>query len=113
VKGYTKIERPLHDILQNVNMPKGIRKQKYQNIMKAYKLANIWTKEHSEMFIKLKSLLISEPVLRPPCFDGSPFILTTDRSKDAFAGVLSQRITTTLTGGKNVMHIHPLGFASK
>ena len=81
--------------------------------MKAYKLANIWTKEHSETFIKLKSLLISEPVLRPPCFNGTPFILTTDGSKDAFAGVLSQRITMTLMGGKKVTCIHPLGFASK
>ena len=113
VKGYAKVERPLRDILRNVNMPKGIGKQKYQNIMKAYKLAGIWTREHSETFIKLKSLLISEPVLRPPCFDGTPFILTTDGSKDAFAGVLSQRITTTLVGGKKVTRLHPLGFASK
>jgi len=70
-------------------VPKGIGKQKYQNIMKAYKLKAIWTKEHLETFVKLKSLLISEPVLRPLCFDGTPFILTMDGSKDAFVGVLS------------------------
>jgi len=102
VKGYAKVEKPLWDILQGVNVPKGIGKQKYQNIMKAYKLKAIWTKEHSETFIKLKSLLISEPGLRPPCFDRTPFILTMDGSKDAFVGVLSQRITTMLTGGKKV-----------
>jgi hypothetical protein len=94
-------------------MPKGIGKQKYQSIMKAYKLTDIWTKEHSEMFIKLKSLLISEPVLRLPHFNGTPFILTTDGSKDAFAGVLSQKTTMMLAGGKKVMRLHPIGFASK
>jgi len=113
VKGYAKVEKPLWDILRGVNVPKGIGKQKYQNVMKAYKLKAIWTKEHSETFIKLKSLLISEPVLRPPCFDGTLFILTTDGSKNTFVGILSQRITTMLTGGKRVTHRHPLGFASK
>jgi hypothetical protein len=102
VKGYAKVEKPLRDILRNVDMLKGIGKQKYQNIMKAYKLKNIWTKEYTETFVKLKSTLISEPVLRPPHFDGTPFILTTDGSKDTFAGVLSQRITTMLAGGKKV-----------
>ena len=63
VKGYAKVEKPPCDILQNVNMPKGIGKQKYQNIMKAHKLKDIWTKEHSETFIKLKSMLISKPIL--------------------------------------------------
>jgi RNase H-like domain found in reverse transcriptase len=94
-------------------MPKGIGKQKYQNIMKAYKLLNLWTKNHSEAFVKLKSVRISEPVLQPPCFDGTPFILTTDGLKDAFAGVLSQKFTTMLAGGKKVTWLHPLGFVSK
>ena len=39
--------------------------------------------------------------------------MTTDGSKDAFAGILSQRIKTTLPGGKEVTHLHPIAFASK
>jgi hypothetical protein len=46
-------------------------------------------------------------------FDGTPFIVRTDRSKDVFAGVLSQRITSTLPGGKKVTCLHPLGYVSK
>lgn len=107
------MEKPLCDILRNVNMPTGIGKQQYQNIMKAYKLKNTWTEEHSTTFMRLKSLLVSEPILRTPRFDGTPFILMTDGLKDAFAGVLLQRITTTLAGGKKVQQLHPLGFASK
>src|ERR1700678_3723355 len=61
----------------------------------------------------LKARLISEPVLSAPVYDGTPFILTTDGSKDAFAGVLSQKIKSTLTGGKEVSRLHPIAFASK
>jgi hypothetical protein len=51
-------------------------------------------------FITLKAQLISEPVLSAPVYDGTPFILTTDGSKDAFTGILAQRIKSTLPGGK-------------
>ena len=33
--------------------------------------------------------------------------------KDAFAGVLSQKIKSTLPGGKEVTRLHPISFASK
>lgn len=57
--------------------------------------------------------MVSEPVLTAPRFDGTHFILTTDVCQDAFAGVLSQKIATTLPGGKVVTRLHPIGFASK
>lgn len=41
VKGYAKVEKPLRDLLQGVDMPKGVGKQRYQNIMKAYKLKDL------------------------------------------------------------------------
>jgi RNase H-like domain found in reverse transcriptase len=40
-------------------------------------------------------------------------ILTTDGSKDTFAGVLAQRIKTTLSRGKEVTCFHSITFASK
>jgi hypothetical protein len=113
VKGYAKLEKPLRDILRAVETPKGIGKQAYQCIMRNYKLDGIWTTEHDTTFLEIKQRLVSEPVLKSPLFDGTPFIVTTDGSKDAFAGVLTQRITSTLPGGKTVTRLHPLGYASK
>src|ERR1700678_1765551 len=81
--------------------------------MKSFKLEDQWTADHTKTFMALKARLISEPVLSVPVYDGTPFILTTDGSKDAFAGVLAQRIKTTLPGGKEVTRLHPIAFASK
>jgi hypothetical protein len=113
IKGYARIEAPLRNILRQVNIPAGTKKQAYQRIMKAYKLGEAWTPEHTKTFLALKTQLISEPVLSAPQYDGTPFILTTDGSTDAFAGVLSQKITTNLPGGKTVSRLHPIAFASK
>jgi len=81
--------------------------------MRAYKLQPHWTEEHTATFISLKARLVSEPVLTAPRFDGTHFILMTDACQDAFAGVLSQKIATTLPGGKVVTRLHPIGFTSK
>ena len=112
-KGYTKLEKPLRDILHAVETPKGISKQAYQCIMHSYKLDSIWTNEHDKIFLEIKQRLVSKPVLKSPLFDSTPFIITTNGSKDAFAGVLTQHITSTLPGGKTVTRLHPLGYASK
>src|SRR3978361_1852909 len=57
--------------------------------------------------------MISEPVLVVPRFDGTPFILTTDGCVDVFAGILCQKIPTTLPGGRVIVKRHPIAFASK
>ena len=113
VKGYAQAEGPLRKLLRQVPIPAGTKKQKYQQIMKAFKLKDTWKQEHTKTFISLKARLISEPVLSAPVYDGTPFILTTDGCKDAFAGVLAQRIKSTLPGGKEVTRLHPIAFASK
>jgi len=113
VKGYAVLEKPLCDLLRVVDIPNGTKKGAYQQIMKAYKLQPHWKEEHTATFINLKARLVSEPVLTAPHFDGTHFILTTDACKDAFTGVLSQKISTTLPGGKEVTWLHPIGFASK
>ena len=113
VKGYAALEKPLRDLLRAVDVPNGTKKAAYQRIMKGYKLQPHWKAEHTATFMNLKARLVSEPVLMAPRFDGTHFILTTDACKDAFAGVLSQKIKTTLPGGKEVTHLHPIGFASK
>lgn len=113
VKTYAALEKPLCDLLCMVDIPNGTKKVAYQQIMKVYKLQQCWKDEHTATFINLKARLVSEPVLTAPRFDGTHFILKTDACKDAFAGVLSQKIATTLPGGKEVTRLHPIGFASK
>jgi len=113
VKGYAALKKPLHDLLCMVDIPSGTKKAAYQRIMKAHKLQPHWKEEHTATFINLKAWLVSEPVLMAPRFDSTHFILTTDACKDTFAGVLSQKIATTLPGGKAVTRLHPIGFASK
>lgn len=113
VKGYTALKKPLCDLLHAVEILNGTRKAAYQCIMKAYKLQPHWKEEDMVTFINLKSRLVSEPVLTAPHFNSTHFILTTDACKDAFAGVLSQKIKSTLPGGKEVTRLHPIGFASK
>jgi transposase InsO family protein len=113
IQGYARIEGPLRNLLQKVGIPAGAKKNIYQRMMKAYKLKEVWKEEHTRAFLKLKQTLISEPVLVAPRFDGTPFILTTDGCVDAFAGVLCQKIATTLPGGRVVTKRHPIAFASK
>jgi len=113
MKGYASIEGPLQNLLKEVPIPTGTKKHAYQRIMKGYRSEGKWTAEHTKTFLTLKAKLVSEPVLSAPRYDGTPFILTTDGCVDAFAGVLSQQITTMLPGGKVVRHLHPIAFASK
>ena len=112
VKGYAALEKPLCDLLCAVDILNGTRKAAYQQIMKAYKLQPHWKEEHMATFVSLKACLVSEPVLTAPHFDGTHFILTMDACKDTFAGVLSQKIATTLPGGKVVTWLYPIGFTS-
>ena len=58
--------------------------------MKGLPLEEKWTSKLDRAFIAIKAALTSEPVLRSPNYDGSPFVVTTDRCMKGFAGVLSQ-----------------------
>lgn len=81
--------------------------------MESFKLEDKWSKEHTEAFITLKKALVSEPVLKPPQWGGTPFIVTTDGCKEGFAAVVAQRFDVVLPNGKTIQRIHPVGFASK
>ena len=113
IKGYAKKEQPLRDLLREVEIPEKYTKSVYRRIMTNHSLKDRWTKEHTKAFLDLKAEMTSEPVLRGPKWDGTPFIITTDGSKDAFGAVLTQRSEYTLPSGKVIKRLHPLGFASK
>src|SRR5882762_885168 len=113
VKNYAKIAQPLSDLIRGAAIPKDCGKAAYRAALQAIKLANTWTPAHSVAFLGLKTALTSEPVLKAPRFDGTPFIVTTDGSKDGFGGMLAQRFTETHPGGKTVEKLHPIAYASK
>ena len=113
ILGYAKKEQPLRDLLRKVDMPEKHTKTIYRRVMANHKLKDHWTEEHTQAFIALKAAMTSEPVLKGPKWDGTPFIVTTDGCKDAFGAVLTQRFETVLPSGKVVSRLHPIAFASK
>ena len=83
IKDYAKIEGPLRELIKEVPLPSKYNKTTYWRTMEAHKLAEKWTERHTKAFIGLKAALASEPVLKAPRWDGTHFILTTDRCKEA------------------------------
>ncbi|KIM35428.1 hypothetical protein M413DRAFT_43812, partial [Hebeloma cylindrosporum] len=74
--------------------------------MANHKLGDSWTQNHTQTFLDLKAAMTSEPVLRGPRWDGTPFILTTDGCQDAFGAVLCQKFNHVLPSGKVVQRLH-------
>lgn len=102
VMGYAKKEQPLRDLLWKVDIPEKCSKTVYQRIMTNFKLEDHWNEEHTKAFLALKAAMTSEPVLKGPKWDSTPFIITTDGCKDAFGAVLTQMSDTVLPSGKVV-----------
>ena len=113
IKGYASMAQPLTDLARNLEIPKSKGKTAYRRAAKDFSLDGLWHKEHDLAFLRLKIALISEPVLKGPKYDGTPFIVTTDGCKFGFAGMLTQRFTTVLPNGTERTSVHPIGFASK
>lgn len=113
VKGYAKIAQPLTDLVRNTAIPQNTGKTAYRAALNKVKLANIWTLTHAHAFLTLKQALTSEPVLKAPRFDNTPFTVTSDGCKEGFGGMLAQWFTETRPGGTNVRKLHPIAFASK
>lgn len=97
IKDYAHIVLLLTDLLQNLDLPplsvKG-EKQKYRQYLHEHKLHTYWEQQHTKMFVRLKQILVSEPILHAPNFNRTPFIITSDGCKDGFGAVLAQRFTT-------------------
>ena len=113
IKGYASIAQPLTDMARKLELPKFKGKAAYTRAMKGYSLENLWGQAHDLAFLRLKIALVSEPVLKGPKYDGTPFIVTTDGCKYGFAGMLTQKFTTVLPNGTEKTTIHPIGFSSK
>jgi hypothetical protein len=58
--------------------------------MSTHRLEEWWTKEHTQAYLDLKIVITSELILQGPKWDGTPFIVMTNRCKEGFADVLAQ-----------------------
>jgi len=113
VKGYARLAQPLTDLLRAAGVPKDAGKSAYWAALRRFNLEHTWTSEHRNAFLGLKKALTSEPVLKAPRFDGTPFIVTSDGCQEGFGAMLAQRFTETRPGGKVVEKLHPIAYASK
>jgi hypothetical protein len=91
INDYVQIARPLTDLTRDVQieMPKAgwkARKEAYKRALENSSLSGKWGDAQQEAFLKLKILLTTEPILRPPQYDGRRFRVTTDGCQDGFAG---------------------------
>jgi hypothetical protein len=111
IKDYARIAVPLTDMLRNLDLPstdvKGTN-QKCQQFLRDHNLAQFWEQCHTWAFLQLKQILVSEPILKAPKFDGTPFIVTSDGCKDSFGAVLSQYFTMQLPSGDTIVRTHPV-----
>ena len=113
IRNYSLLEKPLKDLLNMLEVLKLAGKHTYQNAARAHQLQNQWSSEHDKVFVTLKIMLTSSPVLKGPKYNGSSFTVTTDRCKDGFAGILTQRFEWVDSHGTAQMRSHPIAFASK
>ena len=104
IKGYSKIEGPLRDMLKEVEIPKPILKSTYRRALTNYRLTDKWDQKHTEGFLNLKVTLTSQPTLHAPWYDGC---------QEGFGAVLTQRMELKTSSGKGVTKTVPIAFASK
>ena len=113
IKDYATIAQPLTDLVRGLDIPWHKGKAVFRAAMKGSSLVGKWTPELDRACVVVKAALTSEPVLRSPVYDGSPFVITTDGCMTGFAGVLSQWFKTVLASGETVRRLHPVAFTSK
>ena len=115
IQDYSCIAAPLMDLQCNLELPQPVqcKGQKLRQFLQDHDLVPYWTAKYTKAFTQLKHILLEEPTLRAPKFDGTPFVLITDASKDGFGAVLTQCFTTTLPDREIKTNVHPIGYTSK
>ncbi|QRW06987.1 Retrovirus-related Pol polyprotein from transposon opus [Ceratobasidium sp. AG-Ba] len=112
IKDYARIAQPLSDLTRDVRPPQVQNKRNaYKNALKDSRVT--LDEEARRAFIKLKTILTSDPVTRAPVYDGRPFTVTTDGSKFGFGAVLSQEWEELDSTGMARKVMYPVAFASK
>lgn len=116
---YARIAQPLTDVTQNVdvNIPKfasgKARKGAYKQAVKHASLKGKWGEAQQKVFVTLKIILGSEPIQKPPPYDGRPCRITSEGSGVGLAGYLSQPFKEIDSAGIKHTRWHPISFTSK
>ena len=97
IKGYARLAQPLTDLLRAAAVPKHDGKAAYRSALRRVKLNSIWMNTHKNAFLGLKIALTSNPVLKAPLFDGTPFIITADGCQEGFGVMLALCLQAYLT----------------
>ena len=113
IKGYTCLAQPLSDLLRAAAIPKHSRKAAYHVALQNIKLANCWSTAPEKAFLGLKQVLMTQPIFKAPCFNGTLFIVTLDGCRDGFGAVLTQKSIETLPNGKVATKLQPIAFTLK
>jgi hypothetical protein len=113
IKDYAIVAQPLTDLCRGLDVPQHKGKGAYWQAMCNMSFIGKWTPELNNAFLNLKLALTSEPVICSPCYDGTPFMVTSDGCMTEFVEVLSQWHETISTNGITVCHLHLIAFVSK
>ena len=83
------------DLVRGAAIPRNAGKAAYHAALQRIKSANVWGPTQEMAFLGLKKALTSEHMLKAPCFDGTPFIITSDGCQDGFGRMLTQHFEET------------------
>jgi hypothetical protein len=95
IEGYARLAQPLTDLLCVIAVPKNAGKTAYHSALCHAKLDGVWTNTHKNVFLGLKIVLTSNPVLKAPLFDSTPFIVTSDGCQEGFNAMLAHHFVET------------------
>src|SRR6266481_2605313 len=89
IKGYATIAQPLSDLTHDIQVEKShtggkTRKGAYKRALQSTSIVDKWGEEQKWAFLMLKIAVMSEPVLKPPQYNGRVFWVVTDGSKKGF-----------------------------
>ena len=115
IKGYATIAQPLSDLTQDVQTEKPrpgwkVWKGAYKRALQAKSILDKWGDEQKKAFLMLKIAVTSEPVLKPPQYDGRVFHIITDGRKKGFSGMLCQEFEMMDSKWKPHKAWHPIAF---
>lgn len=116
IKDYARIMAPLSDLIRDIGGHTPRQKAKrgvFKQALESTSLEGRWERKQTEVFLKIKIILTTEPVLKPPQYDGRPFKVTTDGSILGFGGMVCQEFEHTDNNGNTTKNWHPIAFCSK
>ncbi|QRV83014.1 Retrovirus-related Pol polyprotein from transposon opus [Ceratobasidium sp. AG-Ba] len=112
IEDYARIAQPLSDLTRDVRPPQvQTTRHRYKQALKDTRVT--LSEEAKLAFVRLKTILTSDPITRAPVYDGRSITIATDGSKFGFGAVLSQEWDEVDHAGVTRKVMYPVAFASK